>query len=99
MSTPSRIRTAMPIERVELYELVLPLVEPFVISGGAMTERRSLVVVLHDDAGHMGYGESPPFALPFYSEETVASARDLIQRVLLPRVLGREFAAPPDLDA
>ena len=40
-----------------------------------MTVRRSLVVVLHDDAGHVGYGESPPFELPFYSEETLGDAR------------------------
>jgi len=84
----------MRIARAELFELTLPLVEPFVISGGTMTERRSLVVVLHDDAGHVGYGESPPFHLPFYSEETLSSARDLIERVLLPRVVAREFSAP-----
>ena len=80
--------------RAELYELTLPLVEPFVISGGALTERRSLIVVLHDDAGHVGYGECPPFELPFYSEETLAGARDLIQRVLLPRVSAKEFPDP-----
>jgi o-succinylbenzoate synthase len=84
----------MRIARAELFELRLPLVEPFVISGGTMTERRSLIVVLHDDAGHVGYGESPPFHLPFYSEETLASARDLIDRVLLPRVVGRDFDGP-----
>ncbi|MGH7522280.1 MAG: o-succinylbenzoate synthase, partial [Gemmatimonadales bacterium] len=84
----------MRIARAELYELTLPLVEPFVISGGTIAERRSLVVVLHDDAGHLGYGECPPFHLPFYSEETLASARDLIERVLLPRVIDREFAGP-----
>lgn len=81
----------MRIARAELYELTLPLVEPFVISGGTIAERRSLVVVLHDDAGHIGYGECPPFDLPFYSEETLTSARDLIKRVLLPRVIGRDF--------
>ena len=82
------------IVRAELYELTLPLLEPFVISGGALTERRSLIVVLHDDAGHVGYGECPPFELPFYSEETLAGARDLIQRVLLPRVSAQEFPDP-----
>lgn len=84
----------MRIARAELYELTLPLVEPFVISGGTIAERRSLVVVLHDDAGHVGYGECPPFHLPFYSEETLAGARDLIERVLLARVVDREFEGP-----
>ncbi len=89
------------IARVELFELTLPLVEPFVISGGAVTERRSLVVVLHDDAGHVGYGECPPFHRPFYSEETLAGARDLIERVLLPRVIDRDFQGlvPEAVDA
>ncbi|HXF94537.1 MAG TPA: o-succinylbenzoate synthase [Gemmatimonadales bacterium] len=89
----------MRIERVELYELALPLVEPFVIAGGAITERRSLIVALHDGEGHVGYGESPPFDLPFYSEETLASARDLLERVLLPRLAGREFESPEAVDA
>ena len=93
------ISDLMRIARAELYELTLPLVEPFVISGGAIEERRSLIVVLHDDAGHVGYGESPPFHLPFYSEETLASARDLIERVLLRRVVAREFDSPEAVDA
>src|SRR5712664_4455173 len=87
----------MRIARAELFELTLRLVEPFVISVGAMTERRSLIVVLYDDTGPVGYGECPPFHLPFYSEETLAGARDLIERVLLPRVVGQEFQAPPSL--
>ena len=89
----------MRLARVELHELTLPLLEPFIISGGAVTERRSLIVVLQDDAGHAGYGEAPPFELPFYSEETLGSARDLLERVLIPRVVGQEFATPEALDA
>ena len=46
----------------------------------------------------MGYGESPPFDLPFYSEETLTSARDLTERVLLPRIVGREFEGPEAVD-
>ena len=89
----------MRITRVELHELTLPLVEPFVISGGTMHERRSLVVVLHDETGHRGYGESPPFELPFYSDETTASARHLLEHVLIPRVLGATVASPEEVDA
>jgi O-succinylbenzoate synthase len=89
----------MRVSGAELFELLLPLVEPFIISGGVIAERRSLIVRLQDDAGHTGYGESPPFELPFYSEETLASARDLLERVLLPRVVGREFLDPEAIDA
>jgi len=86
------------IARVELRLLRLPPVEPFIISGGTMTERTSLVVILHDGEGHRGYGESPPFELPFYSEETLAGARDLLERVLIPRILETDPGSPEELD-
>lgn len=88
----------MRVTKAELFELTLPLLEPFIISGGSIPHRRSLIVALHDEAGRVGYGESPPFELPFYSEETLAGAGDLIARVLLPRVVSREFAGPEALD-
>jgi o-succinylbenzoate synthase len=89
----------MPISQIELFDLTLPLLEPFIISGGKMTERRSLVVVLYDQDGHRGYGESPPFELPFYSEETLAGARYLLERVLIPRVLQNGADTPEEIDA
>lgn len=89
----------MRITSADLLELSIPLLEPFIISGGAISERRSLVVVLRDEGGVEGFGESPPFELPFYSEETLASARDMIGRVLLPRIVDREFGSPLELDA
>src|SRR5437879_10068864 len=89
----------MRIALAELFELTLPFLEPFIISGGRIDARRSLIVALHDDAGHVGYGESPPFELPFYSAETLAGARDLIVRVLLPRVAGQGLDAPDAGDA
>lgn len=89
----------MAIVRTELYELTLPLLEPFIISGGTMTERRSLVTVLHDENGHQGYGESPPFELPFYSEETLVSARDLLERVLIPRLMQPGVESPEQVDS
>jgi O-succinylbenzoate synthase len=89
----------MRVSGAELFELVLPLAEPFIISGGVIAERRSLIVQLRDEAGLVGYGESPPFELPFYSEETLTSARDLLERVLLPRIVGREFHDPEAIDA
>jgi O-succinylbenzoate synthase len=82
----------VPLERIELYELTLPLVEPFIISGGTMTHRRSLVLIVYDDQGNRGIGESPPFELPFYSDETLAGARHLLEQVLMPRL----FKAQPD---
>jgi o-succinylbenzoate synthase len=89
----------MRLTHIELHELSLPLAEPFSISGGTMTVRRSLVVVVHDGEGHVGYGESPPFELPFYSEETLGSARLLLEQVLIPRLIGRDVDGPEEVDA
>src|SRR2546421_7293234 len=89
----------MHIARVELYALELPFLEPFIISGGRIDARRSIVVVLHDDEGHVGYGEAAPDELPFYSEETLGSVRDLLTRVLVARVAGAEFDSPEAVDA
>ena len=89
----------MRITRVELFELELPFAEPFIISGGRIDARRSVVAVLHDGEGHTGYGEAAPDELPFYSEETLGSARDLIVRVLVSRLTGRTFDSPEAVDA
>jgi O-succinylbenzoate synthase len=89
----------MHVTSAELFSLTLPLVEPFIISGGAVHERRSLIVRLRDVEGHVGYGESPPFETPFYSEETLATAREVIQHLLLPRIVGKSFDGPEQVDA
>ena len=58
----------MRIVRAELYEMVIPYLQPFIISAGVMREQRSLVVVLQEESGHPGYGGSPPDPLPVYPE-------------------------------
>ncbi len=88
----------MRIQKIELFDLSLPLLEPFAISGGVMRNRRSLVVALHDGEGNVGWGEAPPFELPFYSEETLAGARHLLTDVLMPRLVGRDVESPDAAD-
>ena len=88
----------MKFAKIELFDLTLPLLEPFVISGGVMRDRRSLVVAVHDGEGNVGWGEAPPFELPFYSEETLSGARHLLAKVLIPRLIGREIGAAEDVD-
>ena len=86
------------VDRIEMHELVLPLPEPLIISGGTMRERRSLLVRLLDGEGGEGWGECPAFELPFYSEETLAGARTLLEQVLVPRVTGETFSGPEAVD-
>jgi O-succinylbenzoate synthase len=93
------LTSALTIEQARLWEVALPLTIPFAISGGVMRVRRSLIVELVARDGATGFGESAPFELPFYSSETVDSARSLLTNVLLPRLIGRTLGAPIDADA
>ena len=86
----------MTIVRARLFSVALPLREPFTISGGTLTTRVSLIVELTDAEGNRGYGESAPFALPFYSSETIASARACLNDLLLPAVIRTPLTTPGD---
>ncbi len=85
------------VTRASLYEVALPLREPFRISSGVLNMRRSLIVELTDSEGNTGLGEAAPFEAPFYSSETVASARAMLLDHLLPRLVGREFTGPSEM--
>jgi o-succinylbenzoate synthase len=87
------------IGRAQLWEVAVPLTIPFGISGGVMHERRSLIVELASSDGALGFGESAPFELPFYSSETLESARWMLTNVLLPRLVGRTLGSAPEADA
>ncbi len=89
---------AVDISRARLYEVALPLREPFTISGGTLRVRRSLLVELEDADGARGYGESAPFEAPFYSSETTASARACLSEWLLPRVVAHPVSDSEALD-
>ncbi len=81
----------LDISGVRLFEVAVPLARPFRISGGTLEVRRSLIVELVDRSGARGYGESAPFEAPFYSEETLSSAKACLVEHLQPRVMGQSF--------
>jgi o-succinylbenzoate synthase len=92
------LTAALTIEYARLWEVALPLTVPFAISGGVMHIRRSLIVELISSGGATGFGESAPFELPFYSSETLESARWMLTTVLLPRLVGCILSTPRDAD-
>jgi O-succinylbenzoate synthase len=85
--------TPIEIASCRLVEVAIPLNEPFRISGGVLKVRRSLIVELTDKGGARGYGESAPFERPFYSEETLYSAKACIIQHLFPRMSGQTFGS------
>jgi o-succinylbenzoate synthase len=86
------------IEQAELRLVRLPLLVPFTISTGTMTEKLFPLVTLRS-GGVEGYAEGVMDPLPDYLEETTAGAMDLIRTAFLPRIVGRRFANPAELEA
>ncbi len=96
MPNAAPIRAPLRIDGATLRLVRLPLVTPFTIATGTMTEKVFPLLTLRAD-GLEGHAEGVMDPLPDYLEETVAGAMDLLAKVLLPQVLGKTFAHPEDL--
>jgi len=83
----------MKIDRIELTHVRVPLVEPFRISSGAVSEKDAIVVRVESDAG-VGWGESSPMAGSFYSADTPESCWRELSSTLAPAAAGMEFDSP-----
>lgn len=90
------IHPPLVVRRVELREIRLPLVEPFRISSGVVTERRILLLRLHDDTGSAAWAECVAMEQPNYSAETADTAWWALTAWLLPRLLGRPLRGTDD---
>lgn len=73
----------MRIDAICLRELHIPLVQPFETSFGVTTDRRVLLVELKAE-GLTGWGECVAGEHPYYSEESIDSAWQVIQQELAP---------------
>jgi o-succinylbenzoate synthase len=81
------------VERIVMREIRLPLREPFRISSGVCTERRILLLELHQDE-RVGWSECVAGEEPNYSEETVDTAWLAISEWLAPRLFGGSLSGP-----
>ena len=73
----------------------MPLVHFFETSFGRTTQRRILLVTVHAE-GVEGWGECTAGEGPFYNEESIDTARQVIARYLAPALLGRNLAKAGD---
>ena len=78
--------------------LQIPLVHFFETSFGRTYTRRVLLVTLHGD-GIEGWGECVAGEDPYYSEEYIDGAWDVIVRYLGPSLLGKKLAAGREVPA
>jgi O-succinylbenzoate synthase len=88
----------MKIEAITLRELNMPLVHFFETSFGRTYTRRVMLVTLHSD-GLEGWGECVAGEQPYYSEEYIDGAWDVIVRYLAPSLLGRTISAGHEIPA
>ncbi|MEL4374938.1 o-succinylbenzoate synthase [Brucella cytisi] len=92
------IFTGLKIEAAEIRVIRLPLLVPFVISTGTMTEKIIPILTLRAE-GLEGYAEGVMDPLPDYLEETISGSLSFLRDVLLPQIVGKRFAGPADLSA
>lgn len=88
----------MKVERVVITHVRVPLVEPFRISSGAVSEKDAIVVAIHS-GDLIGYGESSPMAGSFYSTDTPERSWNELRQTVIPAIVGRDFDCPGDWNA
>jgi O-succinylbenzoate synthase len=81
----------MKIEKIELFEIRLPLVHFFETSFGRTYERRIILTCVTDADGATGWGECTAGETPSYCEEWTDSCWWALRDILAPRVLGNEI--------
>ena len=83
----------MIVKDIKLTHVRVPLVEPFRISSGAVSEKDGIVVRVQMD-GLVGYGESSPMSGSFYSADTPESCWRDLHDSLVPPLIGKTFESP-----
>ena len=83
----------MIVKNVVLTHVRVPLVEPFRISSGAVSEKDGIVVRVEAD-DLVGYGESSPMAGSFYSSDTPESCWRELRESLVPQIIDKSFESP-----
>jgi len=87
------------LQKITLREIRLRLREPFEISSGLVSERRIMLLQLHDVDGALGWSECVADEQPNYSPETIDTSWLVIKHWVAPRVLGKTFQHPREVHA
>jgi o-succinylbenzoate synthase len=88
--------TPLHIDHATLRLVRLPLLTPFTIATGTMTEKVFPLLVLR--SGHLeGVAEAVMDPLPDYLDETISAGMHLLREVLLPGIVEQAFENPAAL--
>jgi O-succinylbenzoate synthase len=89
------IEAPLRLARASVFLLSLEQVRAFRSAYGRSSGRKQVIVVRLEDAdGRIGWGEAPAPARPLYAADTPASSWSALTDLLLPPLLGRDFAGP-----
>ncbi|MEL4023763.1 dipeptide epimerase [Lysinibacillus endophyticus] len=77
----------MKIKQVEIFEVNLPLIKPFIISYATYPHIRSIIVKLTTECGVVGWGESVPDE--HITGETPESTYAMLKNTLAPAIVGQ----------
>lgn len=75
------------IKSIALHHVRVPLVEPFRISNGVISEKDAILVEVKTENDVVGWGESSPMSGGFYSSDTPESAWSALSGSLIPAAL------------
>ena len=87
----------MKCERITLHRLRMPLIEPFVASYGAESEKDVIIVEVVATGGAVGYAECAAGRAPLYTEETGGTAWHMLSEFLIPALIEKTFDQAADL--
>jgi len=76
------------IKSIALHHVRVPLVEPFRISNGVISEKDAILIEVKTENDVVGWGEASPMSGGFYSADTPESAWSALSGTLIPVVLG-----------
>ena len=80
----------MKITDIQLGMLRVPLKTPFKTALRTVDTVEDIVVVMHTDSGHVGYGEAPATAV--ITGDTHGSIIEAISKIIRPRLIGQDIA-------
>lgn len=86
----------MQLRGMQIRELHLQLVEPFVTSMDRQESRRILLVEANVD-GVIGYGECTAGENPYYSPEDTETAWHILRTYLWPMIKGKQFSSASEV--
>lgn len=74
----------IPLSKIILHRLNMRMIDPFATSFGTIQDKEFYIIEAIDVDGFRGYGESVPFSIPWYTEETVKTSKHIMGDFLIP---------------